>query len=83
MEVLTDSKEAVGALGREAHVGRPGKIGKSSQGQSIRVAEGAVRKIEDVVATLRTSLKEQGVDRSTHERKQIRIKQKFQKKTGV
>ena len=63
MEVYTDSKEAVAALSREADVGRPGKIGKSSQGQWISVAEGAVRKIKDAVAALRTSLREQGVDR--------------------
>jgi len=39
------------------------KIDKSSQGQSPEVAEGAVLKIKDAVATLRTSLREQGADR--------------------
>ena len=69
LEVHTDSEEAVGALSGEADVGRPLKIDKSSQGQSPQVAEGAIRKINDAVAALRTSLKEQGVDRLTHERK--------------
>ena len=48
MEVHTDSEEAVGALSGEADVGRPLKIDKSSQGQSVGVAEGAVRKIKGI-----------------------------------
>ena len=42
LEVYTDSVEAVGAFSRQADVGRPVKIDKSSQGQSVGVAEGAV-----------------------------------------
>ena len=42
LEVYTDSVEAVGAFSRQADVGRPVKIDKSSQGRSVGVAEGAV-----------------------------------------
>ena len=48
LEVYTDSGEAVGAVIRQADVGRPAKIDKSSEGQSPGVAEGAVRKIKGI-----------------------------------
>ena len=55
LEVYTDSGEAVGAVIRQADVGRPVKIDTSSQGQSVGVAGGADRKIKDAVATLRNN----------------------------
>ena len=48
LKVYADSEEAVGTLLRQADVGRPAKIDKSSEGQSPRVAEGAVRKIKGI-----------------------------------
>ena len=65
LKVYADSEEAVGTLLRQADVGRPAKIDKSSDGQSIRVAESAIRKIKDAAAALQTSLRKQGVDRLT------------------
>ena len=73
-EVYTDSEEPVGALFRQADVGRPVKIDKSSQGQSTGVAEGAVRKVKDAVAALHTSWGEQGVDRLTQKKNRIKNK---------
>ena len=58
LEVCTDSGEAVGAVIRQADVGRPVKLDTSAQGQSVGVAGGAVRKIKDAVAALRNSIRE-------------------------
>ena len=74
LKVYADSEEAVGILLRQADVGRPAKIDKSSDGQSIRVAESAIRKIKDAAAAFQTSLREQGVDRLSQKKKRIKNK---------
>ena len=65
LEVFTDSEKAVGALIRQAGVGRPAvKLQKAPpQGhETIGSAETSVRKLKDSMATLRSSLRTYGHD---------------------
>ena len=64
LEVFTDSEKAVGALIRQADVGRPVKLQKAPpQGhETIGSAETSVRKLKDSMATLRSSLRTYGHD---------------------
>ena len=70
MEVYTDSKEAVAAFIRHADVGRPVKMTSLHRVRRQELQKVPFEKKDDAVAALRrTSLREQGVDRLSQQKR--------------
>ena len=64
LEIFTDAEKSVGSLIRESDIGRPIRIQKAAPQahESVGAAEGCIRKLKDAVATVRSSIREFGVD---------------------